>query len=85
MGGAVGVALERRGADVRARLRIDELLVNRFRRQTDPLGDMGERGLRKVVKQGQTLLPIEGFRDESAHSDRNVTMSHYRHTCGGHR
>jgi hypothetical protein len=47
--------LERGGADERGRLRLDQLLVQRFGRGADPIRDIGEFQLAKQVKQGRLV------------------------------
>lgn len=39
---ACGGACERGGADERGRFRINQLLIERLRRDADPVGDVGE-------------------------------------------
>jgi hypothetical protein len=46
---------ERGGADERGRFRINQLLIERFRRDTDPVGDIGEFQFPKELEEGRLV------------------------------
>jgi hypothetical protein len=47
--------LERAGADERGRFRIDQLLIERFGRDPNAVGDVGEFELGEKVEQGRLV------------------------------
>ena len=53
MGSALIGAFERASADERGRFGVDQLLIERFRRDPDSVGDVGEFQLAKKVEQGR--------------------------------
>ena len=55
VGNAIARAFERGGADERGRLGVDQLLVERFAREADSVGDIGEFELAKKVEQGRLV------------------------------
>jgi len=55
VGRAVAAALKRANTDERGRFRIDRLLIERFGREPDPVGDIGEFQLGEQVEQGRLI------------------------------
>jgi len=55
VGRAVAAALKRANTDERGRFRIDQLLIERFGREPEPVGDIGEFQLGEQVEQGRLI------------------------------
>ena len=55
VGGAVAGAFERGGADECARFRIDQFLIQRFGRDADAVGDIGEFEFSQQGEQGRLV------------------------------
>src|SRR5699024_4854978 len=55
LGDSVRGAFERGRADERDRFRIDQLLIQRFGRDTDPVGDIGEFQFPEELEEGRLV------------------------------
>ena len=55
VGRAVAAALKRANTDERGCFRIDQLLIERFGREPEPVGDIGEFQLGEQVEQGRLI------------------------------